>query len=47
MEQKWYITLKMDTEDWDQMEEKLQYIEDILQAACTGMGVLIEDFEQK
>lgn len=47
MEEKWYITFKMDTEDWEEFQENMQHIEDILQTACAGMTVEITDFEQK
>lgn len=47
MEQKWYITLEMDTEDWDEFESYLELVEQNLQTSCTLAGIEITDFEQK
>lgn len=46
MQQKWYITLEMDTEDLDEFEAYLELVEQNLLNSCSLAGIEITDFEQ-
>lgn len=45
---KWYITLDYHNADnWEDTEDKLQKLENILQAVAESLGFEISGFEQK
>lgn len=46
MQQKWYITLEMDTKDLDEFEAYLELVEQNLLNSCSLTGIEITDFEQ-